>query len=120
MKIITFNVSNNCIDSLTGKAVENIMPICISWSEAAEQYAKENAVNGEFEIKETPDKEVLTVAERLDAVEKAVAVPEYVAGTWYYRGDRVGYNGSIYRCVAPDGVVCVWNPDEYPVYWEKC
>lgn len=45
--------------------------------------------------------------------------PEYVAGKWYYNGDKVSYNGKRYTCIAPDGVVCVWNPDEYATYWEE-
>lgn len=46
-------------------------------------------------------------------------IAEYVPGKWYYAGDVAKFNGEVYACVAPEGVVCVWNPDEYPVYWEK-
>lgn len=44
---------------------------------------------------------------------------EYVAGKWYYSGDKVSFDGKNYVCTAPDGVVCVWNPAEYPAYWEE-
>lgn len=44
--------------------------------------------------------------------------PEYVAGKWYYKDDKCTYKGSKYICTAPDGVVCVWSPDEYPAYWQ--
>ena len=43
--------------------------------------------------------------------------PEYVVGKWYYKGDKVTFDGKIYECVAPDGAVCTWNPNEYPAYW---
>lgn len=43
---------------------------------------------------------------------------EYIPGKWYYKGDKVSYNGKTYVCCAPDGAVCTWNPDEYPAYWE--
>ena len=43
--------------------------------------------------------------------------PEYVVGKWYYAGDKISYNGKNYVCSTPDGVVCTWNPDEYPAYW---
>lgn len=43
---------------------------------------------------------------------------EYIAGKWYYRGDRVTYKGKTYECDAPEGVACVWSPDEYPAYWD--
>lgn len=60
----------------------------------------------------------LTLEERLVALEKTVSVPEYAAGTWYYRGDKVNFNGTVYSCIAPIGVVCVWSPQEYPIYWQ--
>ena len=43
---------------------------------------------------------------------------EFVIGKWYYRGDRVKFNGKNYKCIAPEGVVCVWSPTDYPAYWE--
>lgn len=43
--------------------------------------------------------------------------PAFVVGKWYYKGDVVAFEGKEYECVAPDGVVCTWNPVEYPVYW---
>ena len=45
-------------------------------------------------------------------------IEEYVAGRWYRNGDVVKYNGIIYECIAPEGAVCTWNPDEYPAYWK--
>lgn len=44
--------------------------------------------------------------------------PDYVAGKWYYNGDKITFEGGKYQCIAPDGVVCVWSPTEYPAYWE--
>lgn len=43
---------------------------------------------------------------------------EYVPGKWYRKGDRVTYDGKVYTCIAPDGMVCTWSPAEYPAYWE--
>ena len=43
---------------------------------------------------------------------------EYVEGKWYYGGDRVKFNGKTYKCVAPEGAVCVWSPEGYPAYWQ--
>lgn len=50
--------------------------------------------------------------------EETTSYPEYTAGTWYYAGDMVTFDGGTYKCVAPDGVVCVWSPSEYATYWE--
>lgn len=44
--------------------------------------------------------------------------PDYVAGKWYYNGDKITFEGVKYKCIAPDGAVCVWSPTEYPTYWE--
>ena len=66
---------------------------------------------------------------RITALEKAFAnsepkeeettVPGYEQGKWYYAGDKVTFDGKTYECIAPDGVVCVWNPNDYPVYWKE-
>lgn len=45
--------------------------------------------------------------------------PEYVDGKWYYRGDKITFNGEHYTCIAPDGQVCTWSPEGYPAYWQK-
>lgn len=45
--------------------------------------------------------------------------PEYVPGKWYYKGDKITHNGKRYECIAPEGQVCTWNPDEYPAYWNE-
>ena len=44
--------------------------------------------------------------------------PEFAVGKWYYAGDKISFYGNNYICVAPDGVVCVWGPVDYPQYWE--
>lgn len=44
--------------------------------------------------------------------------PDYVAGKWYYNGDKITFEGGKYKCIAPDGAVCTWSPTEYPTYWE--
>ena len=52
------------------------------------------------------------------SIEPGEAYPDYVAGKWYYNGDKITFEGGKYQCIAPDGVVCVWSPTEYPAYWE--
>ena len=52
------------------------------------------------------------------STEPGEAYPDYVAGKWYYNGDKITFEGGKYNCIAPDGVVCVWSPTEYPTYWE--
>ena len=52
------------------------------------------------------------------STEPGEAYPDYVVGKWYYSGDKITFEGGKYKCIAPDGVVCVWYPKEYPVYWE--
>lgn len=52
------------------------------------------------------------------STEPGEAYPDYVVGKWYYSGDKITFEGVKYKCIALDGVVCVWSPKEYPVYWE--
>lgn len=53
-----------------------------------------------------------------DSEDTETTAPEYEAGKWYYTGDLVTFEGKTYKCIAPEGVVCVWSPKEYPTYWE--
>lgn len=48
-----------------------------------------------------------------------VTYPEFEVGKWYYAGDKISFNGNNYVCVAPADSVCVWNPIDYPAYWEE-
>lgn len=52
-----------------------------------------------------------------ETVSGGTVVAEYMPGKWYYNGDKVSFKGAEYTCIAPDGVVCTWSPDEYPAYW---
>lgn len=47
-----------------------------------------------------------------------VEAPEYVDGKWYYNGNIVTFKGKKYKCIAPQGQVCTWSPEAYPMYWE--
>lgn len=44
--------------------------------------------------------------------------PEFVVGKWYYRDDKITFNGKKYVCIAPQGQVCTWSPEGYPTYWQ--
>lgn len=52
-----------------------------------------------------------------DTIETTYA--EYTAGKWYYSGDCISFEGKAYKCIAPEGQVCTWNPVEYPPYWAE-
>lgn len=53
-----------------------------------------------------------------ESEEPAIIYPEYEAGKWYYAGDIVTFGDTVYECIAPEGVVCVWSPADYPAYWQ--
>ncbi len=67
---------------------------------------------------------LMELEKRIRKLESGTAVqpdedyPEYVVGKWYYSGDKVSFGGKHYVCIAPSGVVCTWNPADYPTYWE--
>lgn len=67
------------------------------------------------------------VENRLDKLESGSSTnsdewPEYVQPTGahdaYYNGDQITWNDQHYRCVAPSGTACTWDPGTYPSYWE--
>ena len=76
-----------------------------------------DVIEGETAEGETTEGESTELEESIES--ETVVYPDYVVGKWYYRGDVVAFNGKNYTCIAPDGVVCVWSPTEYPVYWEQ-
>lgn len=57
--------------------------------------------------------------EEQKADEPTEEYPEYVVGKWYYNGDKISFNGKNYECIAPQGTVCTWSPNEYPAYWNE-
>ncbi len=58
-------------------------------------------------------------AETEEPTEDTESYEEYVSGKWCYNGDIFAFKGKIYKCIAPEGVTCVWTPEEYPTYWEE-
>ena len=44
---------------------------------------------------------------------------EFVSGKWYYNGNKITFEGKNYVCIAPENATCVWNPTDYPAYWEE-
>lgn len=44
---------------------------------------------------------------------------EYVSGRWCKNGDIFTFEGKVFKCIAPEGVTCVWSPADYPEYWEE-
>lgn len=65
----------------------------------------------------------ITKLEKADSEETEDPVteeyPEFIKDYWYYKGDKITFNNKKYICIAPDGQVCVWSPDDYPAYWEE-
>lgn len=45
--------------------------------------------------------------------------PDFEVGKHYFNGDKVSFDGKHYECIAPEGVVCVWSPIDYPIYWNE-
>lgn len=65
------------------------------------------------------DKRVKALEEaKADAPTTEVVEP-YMVGKWYYNGDKVTFEGSVYECIAPMSYPCTWSPSEYPAYWQN-
>ena len=85
----------------------------------------QNSLNILLKLEEL-DKRVKALEESQNSTESDTGIeeptetiyPEFESGKWYYAGDKISFDGSNYVCIAPDGATCVWNPTEYPAYWE--
>lgn len=64
------------------------------------------------------DKRV-SALENKEPSEPSEEYPEYVVGKWYYKDDKITFEGEKYVCIAPQGQVYTWSPSDYPSYWEK-
>lgn len=131
-----YEITKSVIESKNYELADMLKKIDVLWMQGSlsdEQredliaLARQNA-----EVQQSVD--IMTKLEELDkrvkALEDAKAntdeeepsettYPEYEAGKWYYAGDRVTFEGKVYECVAPEGVVCVWSPIDYPTYWKE-
>lgn len=68
---------------------------------------------------EDHERRLKVVEEAQKDSEKTEDYPDYVVGHKYYNGDKVTFDGKHYECIAPEGVVCVWSPIDYPTYWKE-
>ena len=125
-----YDIARNVIQSGNYKLTETLDKLTTLWMEG--QIDKEQRDELTQMAKQSPDARAeLDVLAKLEDLDRRVAAleagggaepaeyPDYVAGKWYYNGDKVSYNGKHYACIAPAGVVCVWSPDEYATYWEE-
>ena len=85
--------------------------------------ARNNAnVQNSFDIVaklEELDKRIKALEEaKANTEEPTESYEEYTVGKWYYNGNRVMFDGKAYECIAPENVVCVWSPAEYPTFWK--
>ena len=58
-------------------------------------------------------------SQNTEVEEETQTYEEYASGKWYYNGNKISFEGKNYVCIAPEGATCVWNPTEYPTYWEE-
>lgn len=127
-----YDIAKNAIQSGNYKLTEMLDKLTTLWMEG--QIDKEQRDELTQMAKQSPDARAeLDVLAKLEDLDRRVAAleaeesgggeaeeyPEYVAGKWYYNGDKASHNGKRYTCIAPTGVVCVWSPDEYAPYWEE-
>lgn len=85
------------------------------------ELARENAnISNEIDIvaKLQEFDERIKALENQETTPQAEEYPEYVTGKWYYKDDKITFNGKKYVCIAPQGQVCTWSPEGYPAYWQ--
>ena len=61
----------------------------------------------------------LTASKEDDEEVTEESYEEYVSGRWCKNGDIFTFEGKVFKCIAPEGVTCVWSPNDYPAYWEE-
>lgn len=109
-KIDTFNIEGKLTDEDRDEL----------YAKAREKANVNNSVDVIAKVIELEQRVIkLESASANDTVTGETVVDEYVAGKWYYNGDKVMFEGTEYVCTAPESAVCTWTPKEYPTFWEK-
>ena len=114
-KIDTLWVQGSITDEQKGRLVQ-LARECANVQESIDVMAKLEEMN----------KRLVALEEKIKGIDFSDSEPNestetidgYVVGKWYYNGNKVSFEGKTYTCTAPDGVVCVWSPSEYPAYWQ--
>lgn len=52
-----------------------------------------------------------------DALEAPVLFPSWEVGKAYIYGDRIDYNGTLYKCIQAHTSQADWTPDATPALW---
>lgn len=78
--------------------------------------------NLDTDLKSVTDRVTKLEGGEIEPPEPDNEYPEYKQPTGshdaYYKGDKVTFKGKKYICIAPDDYAVVWNPEEYPAYWQ--
>ena len=127
-----YNILKNVISRKAYSLTEMLTKIDTLWSENKISDAERDELIALARDNATSEHSVDVVAklveleQRIKALEEgetdtptAETIEDYVVGKWYYRGNKVLFNGKVYECTAPEGVVCTWSPVEYPAYWKQ-
>lgn len=126
------NILKNVINRKAYNLTEMLNKIDTLWSENKISDAERDELialarnNATSEHSVDVTAKLVELEQRIKALEEgnadtptAETIEEYVVGKWYYRGDKVLFNGKEYECIAPEGAVCTWSPSEYPAYWRQ-
>ncbi len=127
-----YNILKNVINRKAYSLTEMLTKIDTLWSENKITDAERDELISLARDNATSEHSVDVVAklveleQRIKALEEgetdtptAETIKEYVDGKWYYKGDKVLFNGKVYECTAPGGAVCTWSPAKYPAYWKQ-
>ena len=93
--------------------------VSLAREKAKPQYNPEGDFEAVLQALHNLEKRVETLEKGGSTEPKPKEYPEYQVGKWYYNGKGVTFDGKKYDCIAPEGVVCVWSPAEYPTYWQE-
>lgn len=127
-----YNIIKNVISRKAYSLTDMLTKIDTLWSEDKISDAERDELIALARSNATSEHDVDIMAKlvelekRIKALEEggtdtptAETIEDYVVGKWYYIGNKVLFNGKVYECIAPEGVVCTWSPVEYPAYWKQ-
>ena len=79
----------------------------------------EHSVNVVEKLIELEQRIITLETKKAESSNTTEAIEDYKAGKWYYRGNKMLFNGKVYECTAEEGTAVYWSPIESGLCWRQ-
>ena len=127
-----YNILKNVINRKSYNFTDMLTKIDTLWSENKLSDAERDELitlaqdNATIEHSVNLVEKLIELEQRIKALEEGKAdtntaetIEEYVVGKWYYKGDKMIFEGKVYECTAEKDTAVYWSPKESGLCWRQ-